>query len=100
MFVYFFLKMPYSVIIEKDTIIVKQFLGSIKISNIKTIEYCDKKQISNSIRVFGNGGFFGYVGKFRSPELGTFYMAAINLNKLAKIITNEGLVYIINYPKI
>lgn len=98
LFVFFFLKAPYGIVVENDTIIVKQFLGSITISNIKTIEHCDKKQISNAIRVFGNGGFFGYVGKYSSPELGDFYMAAINLNKLVKITTKEGLVYVINYP--
>ena len=44
LFVFFFLKTPYGIVVENDTIIVKQFLGSITISNIKTIEHAIKNK--------------------------------------------------------
>ena len=98
LFIFFALKVPYCVYVEKETIIVKQILGSIKITNIESIKLLEKKDLANSIRKFGNGGFFGYVGSFHSPQLGNFYMAAINKNKLVKVTTNSGKIYVINYP--
>lgn len=98
LFIFFALKMPYCIYIEKETIIVKQVLGSIKITDIKSIRLVEKKDLANAIRTFGNGGFLGYVGSFYSPRLGKFYMAAINKNELAKVTTNNGKIYVINYP--
>ena len=54
--------------------------------------------MNKTIRTFGNGGLGGYVGYFRNPDIGKFYMAAINRNELAKITTKEGKTYVINYP--
>lgn len=98
LFIYFALKTPYCTYIEKETIIVKQVWGSIKITDIKSIKPIKEKELSDAIRVFGNGGFLGYVGRFRSPRFGKFYMAVINTKELAKIETHSGKVYVINYP--
>lgn len=100
LFIYFALKMPYCTYVEKETVIVKQVLGAIKITDIKSIRPVEKKELADAIRLFGNGGFLGYVGTFRSPRLGKFYMAAINQKELAKIETHSGKIYVINYPQI
>lgn len=98
LFIFFALKVPYCIYVEKEAIIVKQLLGSIRITDIKSIKPLEKNDLDNAIRVFGNGGFLGYVGTFRSPHLGKFYMAAINKNELVKSVTYNGKVYVINYP--
>ena len=95
---FFIFKLPLWVRVEKDTIQVKQLIGSIKITNIETISKFNKKDLNKTIRTFGNGGLGGYVGYFRNPDIGKFYMAAINRNELAKITTKEGKTYVINYP--
>ncbi len=98
LFIFFALKMPYCICVEKEAVIVKQLWGSIKITDIKSIKPVERKDLANTIRVFGNGGFLGYVGIYRSPCLGKFYMAAINKNELVKIVTGSGKIYVINYP--
>ncbi|NMA74655.1 MAG: hypothetical protein GX963_10950 [Bacteroidales bacterium] len=96
--VYFLFKIPLWIRVEENSIQVKQLIGSLRITNIETITEFKKKELNKTIRTFGNGGFGGYVGYFRNPDIGKFYMAAINRNELAKITTKEGKVYVINYP--
>ena len=86
LFILFILKRPYCTYIEKETIIVKQVFGSIKITDIKSIKPIKKTDLANTTRVLENGGFLGHVGTFHSPKLGKFYMAAINKNELVKIV--------------
>ena len=86
LFIFFILKTPYCTYIEKETIIVKQVFGSIKITDIKSIKPIKKTDLANTTRVLENGGFLGHVGTFHSPKLGKFYMAAINKNELVKIV--------------
>lgn len=98
LFIFFALKTPYCVYVGDDSVVVKQVMGSIKITDIESIRSVGKKDLANSIRKFGNGGFFGYVGYFSSPTLGNFYMAAINTKELAIVSTQKGKTYVINYP--
>ncbi len=97
-FLIFTLQAPCCVYVEKDSIVVKQVLSSIVISDITSVQSVTKQDLHNTIRVFGSGGFMGYIGWFRSPKLGKFYMAAINRKELAKVTTSKGKTYVINYP--
>ena len=55
LFIFFILKTPYCTYIEKETIIVKQVFGSIKITDIKSIKPIEKTDLANTTRVLGNG---------------------------------------------
>lgn len=98
LFIFFALKMPYCTYIKKGTVVIKQILGSIRITDIRSIKPIAEKDLKNATRTLGNGGFLGYVGKFNSPNLGKFYMAAINTKELVKITTFSGKIHVINYP--
>ena len=55
LFILFILKTPYCTYIEKETIIVKQVFGSIKITDIKSIKPIKKTDLANTTRVLENG---------------------------------------------
>lgn len=98
LFLFFAMKIPYSICIKENVIEVKQFIGTKRITDIEKIEKLCKKEFSNSIRKFGNGGFLGYTGCFYSPTIGHFNMFALNLDELVKVSTRTGEIYVINYP--
>ena len=99
LFIFFACKTPYCIIVEEDNIKVKQLIGSMRITDIQSIEPIVESDLKETIRTFGNGGFLGYTGRYYSPKLGRFKMAAINTKELAKITTMNGNIYIINFPK-
>lgn len=94
LFLFFLLRAPFRVYVYNEEIVVKPILGSTKITNITRIEPVEKDDIKGAVRLFGNGGFCGYVGTFSSEKLGKFYMAAINTKEIAKITTACGKIYI------
>lgn len=97
---YFALRTPYCVKVTEDNIEVKSIIGgkSFNKNNI-LMERISKKDLSDSYRVFGNGGFGGYVGKFHSPKLGNFKMMVVRQSDMIKITTlDTGEIYVINYP--
>lgn len=97
---FFLLRTPYCVKVTEDYIEVQAVIGSKKFEkkNIK-IERVTKKDLSNTYRVFGNGGFGGYVGIFHSTKLGKFKMMIVRQSDMAKITKlDTGEIYIINYP--
>ncbi|MCC8188259.1 MAG: PH domain-containing protein [Bacteroides sp.] len=96
---YFVAKIPLYVKVGVDEITVKQIVGKMSF-NRQTVKITsvDKKELKNTVRTFGNGGIGGYVGWFASPGLGRFYMLAVNRKELAKVITETGKIYVINYP--
>ncbi len=96
---YFFAKVPVSVSVDREKIKVNQIVGTtvFKRDNIKLLPL-HRNDLDNTLRRFGNGGLGGYVGWFSSPRLGKFYMLAVNRKELAKIITESGKIYVINYP--
>lgn len=84
--------MPTRLTIQKDNITLHKFYGSINIPikdiiEIKTIPSSD---IRSSIRLFGSGGMFGYLGIFRNPRFGKYTMYATNLNELILIRTSKN----------
>lgn len=98
---FFALRVPYCVKVAESSIKVQSVIGSKKFEKKKIrIELITKKDLSNSYRVFGNGGFGGYVGRFHSPKLGNFKMMIVRQSDMVKITElDTGEVYIINYPK-
>lgn len=60
----------------------------IPICGIKEMKRIGKSDISDSIRTFGSGGLFGYLGRFKCTALGRYTMYATNLNNLVLIRTD------------
>lgn len=99
-FVYFAIKIPLYTYVDEKNIIVKQLVGK-KIfcrEEIK-ITYLETKIINDAIRMFGSGGFGGYIGWFRNTSLGKFYMLSVNTKEIVLIETKDGRKYVLNLPK-
>lgn len=81
--------MPIRLIIENDKIILHRLFGAINIpiKDIIEIKAIEKSETAFSIRVFGSGGLFGYLGKFKNKKLGYYTMYATDINELILIRT-------------
>lgn len=90
LFIFFALKTPYCVYVGDDSVVVKQVMGSIKITDIESIRSVGKKDLANSIRKFGNGGFFGYVGYFSSPHAGQLLYGCRKYKRVGNSFYTEG----------
>ncbi len=83
--------MPIRLTIENDKIILYRLFGAINIpiKDIIEIKAIPKSETAFSIRIFGSGGLFGYLGRFKNPKLGSYTMYATNMNKLIFIRTSR-----------
>lgn len=63
---------PYGYVIEKKNLNILRKLGtkSIPLSEIILVRAVEKDEMKNTWRSFGNGGVFGYYGKFRNAKFG------------------------------
>lgn len=87
--------------IEKrdNSVVLRQLLFT-KIFELSEVEinHISEKDMAMTKRLFGSGGLFGYIGWFRNPKLGKFYMIANSKKDLVLIKTKEGKNYVINFP--
>jgi hypothetical protein len=69
---------PTSYSIEGGFLVVHRFFGNVQIpiASIREVAIATPVDLSDTTRVFGSGGAFGYYGKFRTAKLGatTWYM--------------------------
>jgi len=72
---------------ERELTIDRKTLWSVHVplSQITACHPLPSTALRGAIRVYGTGGLFGWAGRYRSPELGTFAMHATNLNHLVLI---------------
>lgn len=61
---------------------------TIQICEISEVKRIGESDISDSIRTFGSGGLFGYLGRLKSPTLGSYTMYATDLDNLVLIRTS------------
>ena len=57
--------------------------------DILFIRKIDKVELNSAYRAGGSGGYFGYTGKFKNLEIGTFYMYATEFYNLQLIVTKD-----------
>ncbi|MDN0053331.1 PH domain-containing protein [Bacteroides caecigallinarum] len=83
--------MPIRLTLRNDKITLQRLFGAINIpiKDIIAIKAIPNSETAFSIRIFGSGGLFGYLGKFKNPKLGSYTMYATNLNELVLIRTNS-----------
>lgn len=72
---------------ERELTIDRKTLWSVRVplSQIAACHPLPATALHGAIRVYGTGGLFGWAGRYRSPELGTFTMHATNLDRLVLI---------------
>lgn len=93
--IYFFcyLYRPMSYIISEGKLVVKRPIKDVilNLSELKQVRIASKQDLKLTIRTFGNGGLFGFYGKFRNSTFGnmTWYATRLN-NYLILFTTNAG----------
>lgn len=88
---------PLSLSIDSDKVTLKKLIGQIVIplEEIRTVKKINKNAISGSIRTFGSGGVFGYLGRFKNRNLGKYSMYITERKNLI-LIKTENRQYVFN----
>jgi len=83
--------MPIRLKANDEKITVRRLFGPLEVPVNEVIEArrISKSDIDNSIRTFGSGGLFGYLGRFKNDRLGNYTMYATELNNLILIRTSN-----------
>ena len=83
---------PFSYEINSSEIIVNRLYDKVvyKQSEIKEVFILDKKRLSNSIRSFANGGFFGFYGSFYNKEFGDMTWYGTKTDGYVMVIFNKS----------
>lgn len=91
---------PIRLSINNEKIVLKRVIGNIEINlnDIKSVTPISNREISNSIRTFGSGGLFGYIGQFKNNIFGNYTMYATEKKNLIYINTKKEK-YIISCSK-
>ena len=88
--------MPIRLCADGENVTLTRLFGPLEIplrsvEEIKSIPY---SYIDNSIRTFGSGGLFGYIGRFKNSRLGHYRMYATELKNLLLIRTDDNKRYV------
>ena len=84
---------PLYIVLKDDCIVVKKVIGKIVIP-YEVIGLAEAFKIGNGdIRIFGSGGFFGYIGVFSNQLLGKYQSYICNPKDAFMIITKNGKKY-------
>lgn len=83
--------MPIRLKANDEKVTVRRLFGSLEILLNEVIDTrrIFKSEIDGSIRTFGSGGLFGYLGRFKNDRLGNYTMYATELNNLILVRTNN-----------
>ena len=63
--------------------------------NILKVSMIDRKELKNSLRIFGVGGLFGYFGLFRNSRYGTMIWYATRRDQFVVIERSNGKVIVL-----
>jgi len=78
-------------VLESDGLSIKRKIFPIKIKyeEIKKVSRLGYQDIKSSIRIFGNGGLFGFYGIFRNESIGNYRAYFSNFSDLVLIETDK-----------
>ncbi len=81
---------PRGYVISEGSVFVKRLIGSVRIplDAIRHVRAADSEDRRGCIRVFGNGGLFGYYGVYRTARLGTCNWYVTNRSNAVVLITD------------
>ena len=79
-------------VVTESDLIIRRLIGNVTIhlSEIEEARPIAKGEIRGTIRTFGNGGLFGYYGKFYNRKLGSMTWYATQLQNMIYIKTRSG----------
>jgi hypothetical protein len=83
---------PRSISIENEAIYIHRIKGDVVIplETIEVIRRGNDLDTKNAKRVFGSGGAWGYLGKFRSAQLGDYQMYVTDSSQKILVKTTAG----------
>jgi hypothetical protein len=78
-------------VLESDGLLIKRKIFPIKIKyeEVKKVSRLDFKDIKSSVRIFGNGGLFGFYGIFRNKSIGNYRACFSNFSDMVLIETDK-----------
>jgi hypothetical protein len=81
---------PRSYGISQGAVVVRRLIGSVRIplDGIRDVRAAGPEDLQGCIRVFGNGGLFGYYGVYRTSKLGTCSWYVTNRGNAVVLITD------------
>lgn len=91
-FLFCFLYRPLRYVVGYDKVIVKRPIKdfTIEVNNIKDAFLPSKESMKWTIRIFGNGGLFGYFGSFRNGTYGGMTWYATRTSNYLIIVTKDN----------
>ena len=91
-FIFCYLYRPIKYVVDKNKVIVKRPINDliIDLNNIKDAFLPTKESMKWTIRTFGNGGLFGYFGKFRNGTYGGMTWYATKTSNYLIIVTKDN----------
>ncbi|MFI5222059.1 MAG: PH domain-containing protein [Bacteroidia bacterium] len=89
---------PGSYVINETDLIIKRPAGDakIKLSDIAEIRMANEGELKWMLRTFGNGGLFGYYGKYFVYGIGTLTLYTTKLTNRIFIQTKQGKKFLIS----
>lgn len=80
---------PIRLMANHEKITVNRWFGALEIplNEVTGVIQISKSDIADSIRTFGSGGLFGFLGRFHNGRLGHYTMYATDLKNLVLICT-------------
>ncbi|WP_143306716.1 PH domain-containing protein [Chitinophaga vietnamensis] len=83
---------PKYYLLTDDAIIMKGRLHSINIplADVLRLRSIDEEELGKSIRLFGSGGLFGYLGSYQSSEIGRYKRWCTNMQSLVLIESQDA----------
>ncbi len=83
--------LPLQVSVTNDEICINRGIGnvSIKTIDIREIRRTSTSDTQNSIRTFGSGGLWGFLGKFKNSGLGDYTMYVTNTSNMITVKTKD-----------
>lgn len=83
--------MPMRLKADDEKITVRRLFGSLEmpLAEVTSVSQISMSDIDGSIRTFGSGGLFGYLGRFKNDNLGSYSMYATELNNLILVCTDS-----------
>lgn len=89
---------PRSYALTMKGILIKRPLKSILIpyNEITSLKKITWTSVLRSVRLWGSGGLYGFVGLFRIPDLGRVWMYVTDRSKMLLIETRQGVKYAIS----
>ena len=83
---------PKKYILSNNQLIINKTTNSIVVDykNIKKVHLIKKEEMKGTIRTFGNGGLFGYYGKFHNPTFGNMNFQTTRQDNRVLIETKDN----------